>query len=65
MNKEEIINNLNMCISCMEVTENVFVTNKLKAIRTALLDEYSASDMYYEQIREAIREEESFKNLEL
>jgi len=54
-----------MCISCMETTPNVFVTNKLKAIRTSLLDELSISDMYYEQIKEAIREEESFKNLEL
>jgi len=29
------------------------------------LEELSISDIYYEQIREAIREEESFKNLEL
>jgi len=49
----------------METTQNVFVTNKLKYIRASILDEYSASDMYYEQIREAIREEEQFKNLEL
>ena len=62
---KEIIEELNMCISCMETTQNVFVTNKLKYIRASILDEYSASDMYYEQIREAIREEEQFKNLEL
>jgi hypothetical protein len=37
--------------------------NKLRDIKKLLLKEWNESDLYYEQIREVLKEEETFNNL--
>ena len=60
MNKEEIINELTLCIDYLHSLENVAIGNRLSKVRTSLVDEWSESDMYYEQIREVLKE--TYKN---
>jgi hypothetical protein len=37
--------------------------NKLRDIKKLLLKEWNESDLYYEQIREVLKEEETMNNL--
>jgi hypothetical protein len=58
MNKEEIINELTLCIDYLYSLENVAIGNRLNNVRTSLVDEWSESDMYYEQIRQTLNDEQ-------
>ena len=58
MNKEEIIKELTLCIDYLYSLENVAIGNRLNNIRTSLVDEWSESDMYYEQIRQTLKDEQ-------
>ena len=59
MSKEEIIKDLTLCIDCCYTVENVAIGNILKNIRTSLLNEWSVIDMYYDEIRQALLDEEN------
>lgn len=56
MNKEEIINELTLCIDYLYSLKNVAIGNRLNKIRQSLVDEWSESDMYYDEIREVLKE---------
>lgn len=56
MNKEEIINELTLCIDYLYSLDNVAIGNRLNKIRQSLVDEWSESDMYYDEIREVLKE---------
>jgi len=58
MNKQEIINELTLCIDYLYSLENVAIGNRLNNVRTSLVDEWSESDMYYEQIRQTLNDEQ-------
>jgi hypothetical protein len=58
MNKEEIIKELTLCIDYLYSLENVAIGNRLNNVRTSLVDEWSESDMYYEQIRQTLNDEQ-------
>lgn len=58
MNKEEIINELTLCIDYLYSLENVAIGNRLNKVRTSLVNEWSESDMYYEQIRQTLKDEQ-------
>ena len=60
MNKEEIIKELTLCIDYLYSLENVAIGNRLNKVRQSLVDEWSESDMYYDQIREVLKE--TYKN---
>jgi len=64
MTKEEIINELTLCIDYLYGLENVAIGNRLNKIRQSLVNEWSESDMYYDQIREVLRTEETYRNLD-
>jgi hypothetical protein len=61
--KLEIIKELESLIQLSKDLDNVYMKNKLHNIKELLLEEWNESDLYYEQIREVLREEETFNNL--
>jgi hypothetical protein len=61
--KTEIINELDSLIQLSKDLDNAYMKNKLRDIKKLLLKEWDESDLYYEQIREVLREEETFNNL--
>jgi hypothetical protein len=61
--KTEIIKELENLIQLSKDLDNVYMKNKLHNIKELLLKEWNESDLYYDQIREVLREEETFNNL--
>jgi hypothetical protein len=61
--KTEIIKELENLIQLSKDLDNVYMKNKLHNIKELLLQEWNESDLYYDQIREVLREEETFNNL--
>ena len=61
--KTEIINELESLIQLSKDLDNAYMKNKLRNIKKLLLKEWNESDLYYEQIREVLREEETMNNL--
>ena len=61
--KTEIINELNNLIQLSKDLDNAYMKNKLRDIKKLLLNEWNESDLYYEQIREVLKEEETINNL--
>jgi hypothetical protein len=61
--KTEIINELDSLIQLSKDLDNAYMKNKLRDIKKLLLKEWNESDLYYEQIREILREEETINNL--
>jgi hypothetical protein len=61
--KQEVIKELENLIQLSKDLDNVYMKNKLHNIKELLLEEWNESDLYYEQIREVLREEETFNNL--
>ena len=61
--KTEIINNLDILIQLSKDLDNAYMKNKLRDIKKLLLEEWNETDLYYEQIKEVLREEETMNNL--
>ena len=61
--KTEIINELDSLIQLNKDLDNAYMKNKLRDIKKLLLKEWNESDLYYEQIREVLKEEETINNL--
>jgi hypothetical protein len=61
--KTEIIKELENLIQLSKDLDNVYMKNKLHNIKELLLQEWNESDLYYDQVREVLREEETFNNL--
>lgn len=61
--KTEIINELDSLIQLSKDLDNAYMKNKLRDIKKLLLKEWNESDLYYEQVREVLKEEETFNNL--
>ena len=61
--KTEIINNLDILIQLSKDLDNAYMKNKLRDIKKLLLKEWNETDLYYEQIKEVLREEETMNNL--
>jgi hypothetical protein len=54
--KTEIINELDSLIQLSKDLNNAYMKNKLRNIRKLLLKEWNESDLYYEQIRQELKE---------
>jgi hypothetical protein len=54
--KTEIINELDSLIQLSKDLDNAYMKNKLRDIKKLLLNEWNESDLYYEQIREVLKE---------
>ena len=61
--KTEIINELDNLIQLSKDLDNAYMKNKLRDIKKLLLKEWNESELYYEQIREVLKEEETMNNL--
>lgn len=61
--KTEIINDLDILIQLSKDLDNAYMKNKLRNIKKLLLTEWNETDLYYEQIKEVLREEETMNNL--
>ena len=61
--KTEIINELDNLIQLSKDLDNAYMKNKLRDIKKLLLKEWDESDLYYEQIKEVLKEEETMNNL--
>ena len=63
MTKQEIIESLEVCISIMQTTENILVTNKLTQVAEALVDKWNRDEYYVEQIKQVLNYDETMENL--
>jgi hypothetical protein len=61
--KTEIINEIDSLIQLTSDLDNVYIKNRLRYVKKLLLTEWTESDLYFEQIREVLKEEETINNL--
>ena len=63
MTKQEIIESLEVCISLMESSENVYVKNQLTKVAEALVNDWNRNEYYVEQIKQVLNYDETMENL--
>ena len=63
MTKQEIIETLEICISLMESSENVYVKKQLTKIAETLVDKWNRDEYYVEQIKQVLNYDETMENL--
>lgn len=61
--KTQVINELDALIQLTSDLDNVYIKNRLRYVKKLLLTEWNESDLYFEQIREVLKEEETMNNL--
>jgi hypothetical protein len=61
--KAQVINELDSLIQLTKDLENVYIKNRLRYIKKLLLTDWNESDLYYQQIREVLRTDETMNNL--
>ena len=61
--KTQVINELDALIQLTSDLDNIYVKNRLRYIKKILLTEWNESDLYFEQIRKVLKEEETMNNL--
>jgi hypothetical protein len=63
MTKQEIIETLEICISLMESSENIYVKKQLTKIAEALVNDWNRNEYYVEQIKQVLNYDETMENL--
>jgi hypothetical protein len=63
MTKQEIIESLEICISLMESSQNVYVKNQLTKVAEALTEKWNRDEYYVEQIKQVLNYDETMENL--
>jgi hypothetical protein len=63
MTKQEIIETLEICISLMESSQNVYVKNQLTKVAEALVNDWNRNEYYVEQIKQVLNYDETMENL--
>jgi hypothetical protein len=61
--KTQVLTELDSLIQLTLDLENVYIKNRLRFIKKLLQTEWNESDLYYEQIKQVLREEETMNNL--
>ena len=61
--KTEVINELDSLIQLTSDLDNVYIKNRLRFIKKLLQTEWNESDLYMEQIKQVLMEEETIDNL--
>lgn len=61
--KTRVINELDALIQLTKDLDNVYIKNRLRYVKKLLLTEWNESDLYFQQIREVLKEEETMNNL--
>jgi len=63
MTKQEIIETLSNCIELSNLSENVYMRNRLTEVAKALIQEWNDSDGYEEQVKQVLNYDETMNNL--
>lgn len=63
MDKQEILEKLEICISILENTDNTYVCKQLKQITKTLVEDWNQSDAYAEKIRAILNYDQTMSNL--
>lgn len=63
MTKQEIIETLSNCIELCNVSENVYMRNKLTEVAETLIEDWQQSEMYAEQIKQVLNYDETINDL--
>ena len=63
MTKQEIIETLSNCIELCNVSENVYMRNKLTEVAETLIEDWQQSEMYAEQIKQVLNYDETMNDL--
>ena len=63
MDKQEILAKLEICISILENTDNLYVRKQLEHIAEALVEEWNQSEAYAQEIREVLNYDQTMSNL--
>ena len=63
MDKQEILAKLEICISILENTDNLYVRKQLEYIAESLVKDWNQSDAYLQEIREVLNYDETMANL--
>jgi hypothetical protein len=63
MDKQEILAKLEICISILETTDNLYVRKQLEYIAKSLVKDWNESDIYAQEIREVLNYDETMSNL--
>lgn len=63
MTKQEIIESLSNCIELVNLSENVYVRNRLTEVAEALMEEWQESNNYEEQVKKVLNYDETMNNL--
>jgi hypothetical protein len=61
--KAQVISELDSLIQLSKDLENVYIQNRLRYVKKLLLTDWNESDLYYQQIREVLRHDETMNNL--
>ena len=64
MTKQEIIETLSNCIELSNLSENVYVRNKLTMVAEALIEEWQESNAYDEVVKQVLNYDETMSNLD-
>jgi hypothetical protein len=64
MTKQEIILELDIISAIAEVNDNVLICNKVKRIQEALIAEWDASDIHYEEFKKHLSKIDYEKQME-
>lgn len=54
MNKQQIIDELNLSIDILDSIDNILVANKLRRIKESLINEWDLSDFYMELMKKEL-----------
>ena len=63
MDKQEILAKLEICISILEKTDNLYVRKQLEHIAEALVEDWNQSEAYAQEIREVLNYDQTMSNL--
>ena len=64
MTKQEIIETLSNCIELSNLSENVYMRNRLTEVAEALIVEWNESDAYDEVVKQVLNYDETMSNLD-
>lgn len=61
--KTQVLTELDSLIQLSKDLDNIYIQNRLRYVKKLLMTEWNESDLYYEQIKQVLKEEETMNNL--
>lgn len=63
MTKQEIIEALSNCIELCNLSENIYMRNRLTEVAESLIEEWQESNSYEQQVKQVLNYDETMNNL--